>query len=323
VSTEKLYVVPDRDELPRIEEIEYEFRRQSRSQAPARKEINPAMAFTYSLLFWGGGQLHNNQDWLGFALAVLMFVFYGCLAAAAIWWDVCLDLIRLLQVDISYVYTGTVAFSVMGLTVWFSSAAQAYLKAAASRVTPFDGVNSRFFPFLCSLLIPGWGQFLNGQLKKGTLFLLTSLAGYTSASVALVTVVFWPILDGAAERVAVEWVLVPALFLLPAFLLVSLISSYDALRVSLDEIKKEPLRKRLEYANNRRRMQGWRRGVWPQIRLTMGLTLVLCVCLAVAYHMIPTDFYILSLSTMRNLLADNNMTVMAGLVGKAISLISV
>ena len=44
--------------------------------ARARAGRNPALAFTYSLLCWGGGQLHNQQVRLGVVFILLMAAFY-------------------------------------------------------------------------------------------------------------------------------------------------------------------------------------------------------------------------------------------------------
>ncbi len=320
--SEKLYVLPGLDESRENGSIAHRRRSGGRQVDPSKREVNPAMAFTYSILFWGGGQLHNNQDWMGFALAFLMFLFYGCLGAAIVRWDLLLEYMGLFPGSLSTIYMGAVLFATLGVTLWLSSSVQAYLRASWDRYTLFNGVNNHLFPFICSLILPGWGQFLNGQTRKGTLFVMASLAGYVSVSVIVLTMIFWPYLDTAAERIAVEWLLTPAILILPAFLLASLVSGYDALRVSLDEIKKEPWKKRLEYANNRRRMKGWRRGVWPQIRLTMGLSLVLCLCLGVAYHLIPQDFYTLSLRTARDVLVEHHLTVIPELLNRALLLLS-
>lgn len=44
---------------------------------------------------------------------------------------------------------------------------------------------------------------------------------------------------------------------------------HDALKVGLDPLKKEPLRKRFKYAINRVRVKGPDRGVVPQLKVTL------------------------------------------------------
>jgi hypothetical protein len=177
------------------------------------------------------------------------------------------------------------------LFFWVSNASEAYHSATKARRTPFTGVSSRAWPPFCSLLVPGWGQFLNGQPVKGGLLAVCAAFGIFSLISVLGIPHAWPFLEDSYSRLIVEIVLLLSLIFLVPMPILWIIGVFDAWKVGEDEIKKEPLLERLKAANNRRRVYGWVRGVFPQIKRTLLLTLFMIILIIIVRFYFPWNFY--------------------------------
>jgi TM2 domain-containing membrane protein YozV len=255
-------------------------------------EKDPALAYTLSILFCGSGQLYNGQRAKGlnyislvvygnaFALLLCMFqqeipsylLFYGISPAQAV----------LAAALLLFVF----------LIFWIFNASDAYHTAMKARRTPFPGVSSRAWPVFCSLLVPGWGQFLNGQPTKGGLFAVCAAFGIFSLNAVLGIIEVWPFLEDSYSRLIVEGVLLLSLLALLPMPFLWVLGVFDAWKVVQDDIKKEPLLERLKAANNRRRAYGWVRGVFPQIKRTLLLAFFLTILiLIIGRFYFPWNFY--------------------------------
>ena len=284
---EKVWVIKDPDEYLKP-------RRKQRitTEYSPPVEQDPALAYTLSLLFWGSGQLYNGQrakglNYIGlalysnaFALLLCMFqqeipyylFYYGISPAQAV----------LASALLLFVF----------LIFWLFNASDAYHTAMKARRTPFPGVSSRAWPVFCSLLIPGWGQFLNGQPIKGALFAVCAAFGIFSLISVLGILQAWPFLEDSYSRLIIEVVLLLSLFSLLTMPFLWVLGVFDAWKVGQDDIKKEPLLERLKAANNRRRSQGWVRGVFPQIKRTLllAISLIILIIITVRFYF-PWNFY--------------------------------
>ena len=178
------------------------------------------------------------------------------------------------------------------LFFWISNASDAYHTAIKARRTPFTGVSGRAWPMICSLLVPGWGQFLNGQPVKGGLFAVIAAFGIFSLVSVLGILSAWHFLEDSSYRLIVEGVLLLSLFSLLPMPFLWALGSFDAWKVAQDDIKKEPLRERIKAANNRRRVYGWVRGVFPQIKRTIILAffLIILVIMTLRFYF-PWNYY--------------------------------
>ncbi len=283
---EKIWVIKDPDEY-----LKPRRKHRIREDIPS-VEQDPALAYTLSLLFWGSGQLYNGQrakglNYIGLAVygnafALLLFTFqqeipfylrfYGISPAQAV-------LVAALLFFCCLIF-------------WVSNASDAYHTAIKARRTPFPGVSSRAWPLFCSLLVPGWGQFLNGQPVKGGLFAVCAAFGIFSLLSVLGIPQVWPFLEDSHFRLVVEIVLLLSLFFLPAMSFLWVLGVFDAWKVGHDDIKKEPLLERLKAANNRRRAYGWVRGVFPQFKRTLLLALFLIILIIITVRFyFPLNFY--------------------------------
>jgi len=286
-TVEKVWVIKDPDEYlksrrkPRIT-TEY---------APP-VEQDPALAYTLSLLFWGSGQLYNGQRAKG--LSYIGLALYGNAFAL---------LLCMFQQEIPFYlffYTISPARAVLAaalllfvfLIFWIFNASDAYHNAMKARQTPFPGVSSRAWPVFCSLLVPGWGQFLNGQPIKGALFAVCAAFGIFSLISVLGILQAWPFLEDSYSRLIVEGVLLLSLLSLLPMPFLWVLGVFDAWKVGQDDIKKEPLLERLKAANNRRRAYGLVRGVFPQIKRTLILALFLIILIIITVRFyFPWNFY--------------------------------
>jgi len=284
---EKVWVIEDPDEYlnpHRTQQITVEI-------SPS-DERDPALAYTLSLLFCGSGQLYNGQrakglNYIGLVLygnafALLLFMFQQEIPSY----------LSFYSISPAQAVLAAAFLLLFSLIFWFFNASDAYHTAMKARRTPFPGVSSRAWPVFCSLLVPGWGQFLHGQPVKGSLFAVCAAFGIFSLVAVPGIMQAWPSLENSDSRLIVEGVLLLSLLSLPAMPVLWILGVFDAWKVGQDDIKKEPLLERLKAANNRRRAQGWVRGVFPQIKRTLLLALFLIILIIITVQFyFPWDFY--------------------------------
>ncbi len=279
-----------------------------------RKEKNPALAFSLSLLVWGCGQIYNGQRILGFLFMLLMADFYAVLGLAVFYFTFIPSSLPLVSITSSQVLGAWWVVYLSGLVLWSFNAIHAYHKSMQTQAGSFQGVNSRLFPPFFSLLIPGWGQFLNGQPKKGSFFLLVFFGGHFVVSTFLLMQFLWPVLNFSSDRLLLEKAVAAAAFLFPLVFLLWGLGIYDAARVCMDPVKKEPMRKRIEYAVNRMRLKGWKRGLAPRAKLTFVLGLFLVLSLAIGYSYFPQKDYTGLLKSLRLRLSNEKMVLLPSII---------
>jgi TM2 domain-containing membrane protein YozV len=307
---DKVWYIDDPDDPPPV-------RKKSATTKPAPQK-SPAAAFSWSLVVWGSGQFYNRQGAIGFLLLLLMVNLVVTPALLWVYWDA----IAALQIPISLTtsqFMGLIGtLYLAGLVVWFVGAVQAYYWTNRTRTAPFLGIANRFLPAFCSLLIPGWGQFLNGQPKKGTLFLFVTVIALFAVPMLLMILWGWPMIRSEADRLFWEVVLIAVAALAPVALLIWPVATFDALVVSQDDTKKEPVLKRLEYANNRRRMYGLIRGVFPYLKQTVMLGLLLVLFATATYYYAPRDYYIARLQALRDSASQRHMVLIPRLLDRVV-----
>jgi TM2 domain-containing membrane protein YozV len=313
---EQVWVIEDPDELPKVRKT-----KPSRKDNPIKAGKNPAVAYSLSMLIWGAGQRYNHRRGKGAAFMVLMF-FAGVGTLLALLYRE--DLILLLAVlgvsrSSSFLLAETM---LLGLLIfWTYNAGDAYHQTRKGQKTSFTGVSSRVYPALCSLLVPGWGQFLNGQPVKGSVFMGFSVIGLFSIITLPLVYMAWPSLEHSDTRSLVEVIFVCTILFTPIIPFLWIFGTYDALQISLDEYRKEPLWERMKAANNRRRVQGWMRGVFPQIKGTIALGLFLTLLVMIVRDYFPVSYYQEVLASTRMLLAEHGMTMLPDLMDKLQALI--
>jgi len=271
--------------------------------SPAKKETenrsfvqqpqkSPAVAFSLSLSVWGGGQMYVGARGHGSILMATMLSFYSALSTMVVFRESALRFFARFDIPAAAPSIGALFLVAAGLVIWLANSVDAYFRAARSRSEPFLGVESGVSPVFCSLLFPGWGQFLNGQPIKGVFFLLFGMAGVLSATICFVSPYAWPVLKSGSARVVFESSLAVALMLMPIAFLLWIVSAYDAF-VSRRELARKRLRS--QPVGYRMRRQGGLRNLFP--RSTTVLSLLLAI--SVGMQCIPLKYYLETLEKIR------------------------
>lgn len=313
---EKVWVIEDPDEYlksGRTQRITQE------ASLPAEKD--PALAYTLSLLLWGTGQMYNGQRAKGMRALCIEVYGNGAALLAFVFQREIPSYLRYYGISPAQAVLAAAFLLLACLLFWASNASDAYHTAARARRTPFTGVSSSFYPAFCSLLVPGWGQFLNGQPVKGGLLAGSAMFGFFSLISVQGILEVWPFLENSPSRLVVEGVLLLSLLFLPLVPVLWVFSAFDAWKVSRDDIKKEPLLERLKAANNRRRIQGWVRGVFPQIKTTILLSLLAVRLIIIGQASFPRDFYHSALAQALAWSSKQGMELIPDLISRLIALL--
>lgn len=217
-------------------------------------------------------------------------------------------------------------FYLSGLIIWLLNAWQAYFMTLKSNAKSFKGIKIMLLPVVCSLLMPGWGQLLNGQTKKGLFFHMFALAGLAVFPAILTIFLAWQTLEASRAQSIVEWIFSICIILAPFILLMWLISIFDAAKVSINKLKREPFQKRTRYAINRFRsnirIYGRKNAMLPLIKRMVLVTLLLILCV-ISYQYFPEKYYVTQLQNLGNRMSQKEMTVLPNLVKKLLNNISI
>jgi len=147
-----------------------------RFASSSQGNTKPVIAASLSLFVCGAGQAFNRQVKLG-ALMFLLAVFAGAshwgMTAA---WPELVRVGEILGFGEPQLMMVTASMDLLLLGVILSSVLQAYQRAEFDGGR-FEGYNEPVLSGLASLLVPGFGQILNGQIGKAGIFLFCLLAG--------------------------------------------------------------------------------------------------------------------------------------------------
>jgi len=314
---EKIWVIQDPDEQPQG----YKTRRLTKETLPSDGK-NPAAAYSLSILFWGGGQIYNDQRGKGLLFLFTMIILFTGTVLSFVYGEYLLQALLSHKIFIANVFLISELLFFFALIFWTYNAGDAYHKAVKARTMPFAGIKSRSYPFLCSLIVPGWGQFLNGQPIKGSMYAGFSVLGIFSLVSIPSVLRIWPFLEAVQSRLLIEEIFALTVLFAPFILFIWLFGSFDALKVSLDDIKKESFFDRITYANNRRRTRGWVRGVYPHIKTTVFLVLFLTFLLIVIDGSSLRDYYCNQLMYAQTLLQEQGMTIVPEIINRVLSLMA-
>jgi TM2 domain-containing membrane protein YozV len=307
---EKVWVIEDPDELPRSRKTQ-----RIERQAPPVDEKSPATAYSLSTLFWGTGQIYSGERTKGLVFLLIMVLVCAPAVLAAVFFLPLLQFLKARNISLSTLFLTAEIMLFCALFFWKYNAGSAYHGADKKRRTAFTGVQSKVCPFFCSLLVPGWGQFLNAQPLKGSIYAGFSIFSLFTLLTIPAVLLAWPSLNISDSRFVVEMIFALTVIFAPVIPVFWIIGGFDALKVSLDDLKKEPLLDRLKAANNRRRNQGWVRGVFPQIKWTILLVLFLVLLVTVLYYYyFPKNYYVEELARLQSYLEKQGMTLVPGLI---------
>lgn len=288
---------------------------------PRGRGRNPATALSLSLFLWGAGQIYNGQRELGFLFLLVVANFYTVLGMMWLHSETLLSFLGKFQITPFDVLIACGIFFLFGLLFWSIVVLHAYY-TSPGRPPSIDAEERSILPPLCSFVMPGWGQFLNGQSKKGIFFFLSTIQGLLALSALMAIPRLWPSVESAAQRLFLEKILMVAVLTVPVFLFTWIIGMYDAGRVSLDPDKKERLWNRMKYAVNRLRMKGWARGVLPHLEVILMLVLFLTFFMTYSYYYFPKKFYTDRLESLQRTLSDEGMVLIPPLIDRSLHILS-
>jgi TM2 domain-containing membrane protein YozV len=312
--SKKVWVIGDGPEK-QVSATKISQRNISTFQEKSTKQRNPSLAYSLSIIIWGWGQFYNRQWRSGILFLLFMINFYLFMSIVVIYWEslksICFDC------------SGTLLifglFYLSGLIVWHFNAWQAYFKSIKSNIKPLNGIKMTLLPAVCSLLMPGWGQLLNGQTKKGLFFQLFSLTGLATLPFILIIFLVWPTLEASRSRHIIEWIFSISIILSPFILMMWIFNIFDAAKVSIDNTKKETLPIRIKHAANRFRyhtqIYGWKNAVRPLIKRNILIILLLIFCV-ITYHYVPKKFYMQQLQNLGYRMSEKEMTVIPSIIKK-------
>jgi TM2 domain-containing membrane protein YozV len=193
---------------------------------------NPAAAGTLSLLVWGLGQFYNGDSKLGalFLLGEIQVIAFHYLMIKT--WGQFLAFAH----RVSFVnewelmlYVSSVDFCLIFFMIY--NVAQAY-HAAEARSGRFEGLHRPLVAGMASLIVPGWGQMLNGQPGKAKLFLFAFLLQLYMLALYFVSPFYQVISELQPQQIPMKraiWIGMAGLF---ATALSWLVSTYDAFLVA-------------------------------------------------------------------------------------------
>lgn len=283
---------------------------------------NPGMAASLSFLIWGGGQFYNRQRKLGIFFILLMFNFYLVLSQILLSWTAITANLKAIHISLSDLFLVVGIFYASGVIFWVFNILQAYHRADKICTDPFQGIKNPFPVIFCSLLVPGWGQLLNGQFKKGLSFFIFSMIGFITIPIFFLFPLFWSALETPADRLFWENTLLMALMVVPFLFLAWLFAVYDALRVYLDPIKKEPAKKRFEYAINRFRINGFSSELFKRRKVKLVLVIPLVLLIAAVYYYNPAESYLSILKSLKSWFSEKGMVILPEKIDQILGWIS-
>ncbi|HEY6010825.1 MAG TPA: hypothetical protein VIX18_05085 [Nitrospirota bacterium] len=308
------------DKVWEIKDPDTYLRKKPRGKRPTPGvQKDPARAYSLSMFWWGIGQFYNDQIWKGTAFFIAAVVLLFSTALLAVYHEGALQFLRDQGASIATAFLFAEALLFLSVLFWAYNAVDAYHHAARSRSVRFRGVAGSVKPFLASLVSPGWGQFLNGQPFKGSLHAALAVVGFFAVLSVFLILLFWPVLEPSESRWMLEELFVVCALILPFVPLLCVFSAHDAFKVSRDELLKEPLWERIKAAYYRGRTQGWVQGVFPRIKGTFVLAVVLALLAVVVYYWFPIGFYVKLLASVREFTRDRGMTIAPELITEVLS----
>ncbi len=315
--SQKVWVIDEPPEK-QVSSTKISQRNISTVQQQSTKQSNPSLAYSLSFIIWGCGQFYNRQWRLGILFLLFMINFYLFMSIVVISWESVKYFFESIYIDGSGTLLICGFFYISGLIVWYFNAWQAYCDSIKISAGSLKRIKMTLLPVVCSLLMPGWGQLLNGQTKKGLFFQLFSLAGLATLPFILIIFLVWPTLEASRSRLIIEWIFSISIILSPFILMMWIINIFDAARVSINN-KKMPLPIRIKYAIKKFRyhiqIYGWKNAVLPLIKRTTLVLLLLIFCV-ISYQSVPKKFYMQQLQNLGNRMSEKEMTIIPSIIKK-------
>jgi hypothetical protein len=191
----------------------------------------PAGAASLSLYVWGSGQwLNGDRD-----LAILLVLCQGLIVAlhylVIATWGPIRRMAHVFFIEEWELLLGAAAIDFWLIFLLLFNVSQAF-KSAERQRGPFHGLRQPWLSGLTSLIVPGWGQLLNGQLGKGLFFLLAFLMQAYLLAFYLTTPLYRIVSDLDPNQLLLRDIIQYGKVVLVVTTLLWLMSVYDAVLVA-------------------------------------------------------------------------------------------
>ena len=257
---------------------------------------NPALSFSLAMIVCGGGHIYLGLHRLGIVLALFKILVVLLLVSIFLQWNSVRSLSVQYYAEMPLFIFAVMVFVLTGLVLWLGGAIDAYHRTIKVINESDNGVNRDILPLLANLIFPGWGQFLNGQPRKGSLYLFIGVVGLFSLFVLLAARPFWEIIVFSPVSRAFELILLATVIFFPAALLVWIISIYDIYRTRIGSSLTTPL---------------------PRSSAVFALLLAI----SLGMQLIPDQYYLHHLESARQEMMQYHMTVLPEVFGAVLRLL--
>ncbi|WP_303722881.1 hypothetical protein [Malonomonas rubra] len=276
-----------------------------------KQEKSPVTAFSLSLLVWGSGHFYLEKNRPGYIYLSLMGLYFIMGTALILFHQE----FALFAAERLHVLLVGGVLVVLGLLIWGSNAVDAYYRAKRLQSTPFLGLEQKRWPVCASLLVPGWGQFLNSQPKKGIFFLSFALVGYLALLILTIARPILPLLVTEPLRNGYEVALIITLVAIPPVLLFWVLAVNDAYRSCEDFLHN----KRLSVSAGRRLSS---RNVLVDLTPSCSAVLGFMLAISLGMQFLPREYYSQYLTQIKGELLANKLIILPELVGRVLALLS-
>lgn len=199
--------------------------------ANRRASNRAAGTSSLSLFVWGSGQwVNGDRD-----LAILLFLWQVSIVAVHYFviamWGPIRRMAHVFFIEEWEVLMGAAAIDFWLMFLMLFNVSQAY-KSAERQRGRFVGLANPWLSGPASLLVPGWGQILNGQLKKGLFFLFGFLLQGYLLAYYLATPLYRIVSDLDPNQKLLREIINAGQIALGVTALLWLVSAYDAVLVA-------------------------------------------------------------------------------------------
>lgn len=201
------------------------------SMPDGRQSARPAGAASLSLFAWGSGQWLNGDRDLALLLALSQALIVALHYLVVSTWGSIRRMAHIFFIQEWELLLGAAAIDFWLIFLLLFNVSQAF-KSAERQRGPFHGLKRPWVSGLASLIVPGWGQLLNGQLRKGLCFLMAFvLQGYL-LGFYLLTPLYRIVSDLDPNQLLLREIIQYGKVVLVATILLWMMSVYDAALVA-------------------------------------------------------------------------------------------
>lgn len=147
---------------------------------------SPLAASTMSLFLCGTGQIYNRQGQLGTLMLLTQVLAIALNWAAVQLWPRLVSLAEVFGLNEWQLMMGVVGADALVVLMMLASVHQAF-RYADEESGGFTGTGNPVASGLASILVPGWGQLVNGQPGKAIFFLFAFLSGVAAVLLTRLT----------------------------------------------------------------------------------------------------------------------------------------